>query len=101
MLRIVAFVLLIFILAGCGQETEPVSTLNVDYVPPVDYDIVLAGNFGEPRPWHFHGGLDVKTGNVEGKQIFSIADGYVARLTVNKYGFGNAERCPRYRFRRS
>ena len=90
MLRIVAFVLLIFILAGCGQETEPVSTLNVDYVPPVDYDIVLAGNFGEPRPWHFHGGLDVKTGNVEGKQIFSIADGYVSRLTVNMYGFGNA-----------
>jgi len=78
------------LLTGCGQETEPVSTLNVDYCPPVDYDIVLAGNFGEPRPWHFHGGLDVKTGNVEGKQIFSIADGYVSRLTVNMYGFGNA-----------
>ena len=60
------------------------------YRSPVDYDIVLAGNFGEPRPWHFHGGLDIKTNNQEGKQIFSIADGYVSRLTVNKYGFGNA-----------
>ena len=59
-----------------------------EYVSPVDYDIVLAGNFGEPRPWHFHGGIDVKTGNVVGKNIYAIADGYVARLTVNKYGFG-------------
>lgn len=90
MLRIVIFFLFILILTGCGQETEPVSTHDVDYVPPVDYEIVLAGNFGEPRPWHFHGGLDVKTGNVEGKQIFSIADGYVSRVTVNMYGFGNA-----------
>ena len=79
-------------LTGCGHdETEPVSTVvDYQYQSPVDYDIVLAGNFGEPRPWHFHGGLDIKTGNVEGKKVFSIADGYVSRITVNKYGFGNA-----------
>ena len=77
-------------LTGCGDNAEPVSNLNVDYQSPVDYDIMLAGNFGEPRPWHFHGGLDVKTNNQEGKQIFSIADGYVSRITVNMYGFGNA-----------
>ena len=90
MLRIAFLSCFILLLTGCDHETEPVSTLNVDYVPPVDYDIVLAGNFGEPRPWHFHGGIDVKTDNQEGKQIFSIADGYVSRLTVNMYGFGNA-----------
>ena len=77
-------------LTGCGDDAEPVSNHSVDYQSPVDYDIVLAGNFGEPRPWHFHGGLDVKTDNQEGKQIFSIADGYVSRITVNKFGFGNA-----------
>lgn len=63
--------------------------LNI-FVPPVDYDISLAGNFGEPRPHHFHGGLDVKTDNVEGKHIYAIADGYVSRITVGLYGFGNA-----------
>ena len=57
---------------------------------PVNYEILLAGNFGEPRPNHFHGGIDVKTGQVEGKPIFSIADGYVERLTVGLSGFGNA-----------
>ena len=63
--------------------------LNI-FVPPVDYDITLAGNFGEPRPSHFHGGLDIKTDNVEGKHIYAIADGYVSRVTVGLYGFGNA-----------
>lgn len=52
--------------------------------------MVLAGNFGEPRPFHFHGGLDIKTENQEGKLIHSIADGYVSRLTIGMYGFGNA-----------
>lgn len=60
------------------------------YTPPVDYDIVLAGNFGEPRPHHFHGGLDISTDNVEGKHIYAIGDGYVSRVTKGLYGFGNA-----------
>ena len=78
------------LMAACGTDEEPVACVDVEYQSPIDYDITLAGNFGEPRPWHFHGGLDIKTGNVEGKQVFSIADGYVSRLTVNKFGFGNA-----------
>ena len=63
---------------------------HVAYHSPVDYQITLAGNFGEPRPNHFHGGLDIKTDNVEGKHIYSIGDGYVSRLTVGISGFGNA-----------
>ena len=79
-----------WLLASCGEEPTADSQEPIVYTSPVDYDITLAGNFGEPRPWHFHGGIDVKTDNVEGKQIFSIAEGYVSRLTVNMYGFGNA-----------
>lgn len=66
------------------------ATSIVDYKPPVNYEISLAGNFGEPRPNHFHGGIDVKTGGVEGKQILSIADGYVSMVTIGIGGFGNA-----------
>lgn len=60
------------------------------YHPPVSYDMSLAGNFGEPRPHHFHGGLDIKTDGVEGKAVYAIGDGYVSRVTMGKYGFGNA-----------
>ena len=62
----------------------------LNFQSPVDYEISLAGNFGEPRPNHFHGGLDVRTEGREGKHIYAIADGYVSRITVGKDGFGNA-----------
>jgi len=75
---------------SCGQESKDNRQEPIVYYPPVDYEIVLAGNFGEPRPWHFHGGLDIKTNNQEGKCVFSIANGFVSRLTVGMYGFGNA-----------
>ena len=67
-----------------------ISLLLSIFTPPVDYDISLAGNFGEPRPNHFHGGLDISTDNVEGKVIYSIGDGYVSRITQGIDGFGNA-----------
>ncbi len=74
---------------GCWLLAHPLHA-HVTYHSPVDYKITLAGNFGEPRPNHFHGGLDIKTDNVEGKHIYAIGDGYVSRLTVGLYGFGNA-----------
>ena len=63
---------------------------KVIFGSPVNYPIALAGNFGEPRPNHFHGGVDVKTDGVEGKPIFSIGDGYVSHVSVGYDGFGNA-----------
>ncbi len=62
----------------------------VSYQSPIHYELSLAGNFGEPRPNHFHGGVDIKTGGVEGKPLFSVADGYVACVTVGVGGYGNA-----------
>ena len=62
----------------------------VTYISPVHFDVSLAGNFGEPRPNHFHGGLDIKTQQMEGKAVYAIGDGYVCRVTVNVGGMGNA-----------
>lgn len=63
---------------------------SLSFGSPVNGPLSLAGNFGEPRPNHFHCGIDVRTGQVEGKPIFSVADGYVSRITVGLHGFGNA-----------
>ncbi len=62
----------------------------VSYTSPVNYQVTLAGNFGEPRPNHFHGGIDIKTDRREGKMIHAIGDGYVSRIIVNRGGFGKA-----------
>lgn len=63
---------------------------SVQFHSPIADSIVLAGNLGEPRPNHFHGGVDIKTGGVEGKHIYAIGDGFVSRVTMGLYGFGNA-----------
>ncbi|WP_040303622.1 M23 family metallopeptidase [Algoriphagus machipongonensis] len=49
----------------------------------------LSGNFAELRPNHFHTGLDYKTGGVEGEPILAAADGWVYRIKVSSFGYGN------------
>ena len=61
----------------------------MQFTPPVHIPMTLAGNFGEPRPNHFHGGIDIRTERVEGLPVFSIGEGYVSRITVGN-GYGNA-----------
>lgn len=51
--------------------------------------IVLAGNFGELRPNHFHSGLDIKTQQRENLAVHAAAEGYVSRIGVSHTGFGN------------
>lgn len=58
--------------------------------PPLDIPLQLSGTFGELRTNHFHGGLDLRTGGVEGKRVLAAADGYVARINVSPYGYGKA-----------
>ena len=70
--------------------TAVISIILSIFAPPMNDFISLAGNFGEPRPHHFHGGLDVKTEGREGKHVYAIGDGYVSRVTMGLYGFGNA-----------
>ncbi|SNS14745.1 Peptidase family M23 [Belliella buryatensis] len=49
----------------------------------------LSGNFSEIRPNHFHSGIDIKIGGVDGEPILSIADGYVYRVKISSFGYGN------------
>ncbi len=39
---------------------------------------------------HFHTGLDIKTGGVEGKRIIAAEEGRVSRIAVSPYGYGRA-----------
>ena len=63
---------------------------HITFGLPVHDRVSLAGNFGEPRPNHFHGGIDIKTDGKEGKPVFSIGDGFVSQVTIGVGGYGNA-----------
>lgn len=57
---------------------------------PLDTALVLSGTFGEIRTNHFHSGIDISTGEAEGKDVLVAADGYVSRIKVAPDGFGKA-----------
>ncbi|MDR1675079.1 MAG: M23 family metallopeptidase [Tannerella sp.] len=56
---------------------------------PLDFPASLSGNFGELRANHFHSGIDFKTQGVEGKSVHAVREGYVCRIAVSPWGYGN------------
>lgn len=58
------------------------------FIWPVEAKIGLAANFGELRPNHYHMGLDCRTDQAENKLVYAAADGYVAKIKIEPWGFG-------------
>ena len=56
---------------------------------PLNIPLILSGSFGELRGNHFHSGIDIKTQGVVGKKVYAVADGYVSRIKVSPWGYGN------------
>jgi murein DD-endopeptidase MepM/ murein hydrolase activator NlpD len=71
---------------GSAQKIYP-----EDYFrSPLDFRLLLSGTFGELRANHFHSGIDIKTNGAEGASVYAVADGYVSRIKVSAFGYGNA-----------
>jgi murein DD-endopeptidase MepM/ murein hydrolase activator NlpD len=59
------------------------------FVWPVDAnEIGIVANFGELRPNHYHMGLDCRTDHHENVPVLASADGYIAKVKIEPYGFG-------------
>lgn len=67
-----------------------VSAQQTSYASPLKIETLLSSNFGEMRLNHFHSGVDIKTAGREGYKVYSVADGYIARISLNARGFGRA-----------
>ena len=73
------------------QITIITNLYSQEYSCPLNIQkCLLSGTFGELRSNHFHTGIDIKTGGVEGKEVYSIDDGYVSRIKVSAWGYGKA-----------
>ena len=57
---------------------------------PLNIPMQLAANFGAVRTNHFHMGLDLRTNSQENLPVVAAAEGYVSRVKIERYGFGNA-----------
>lgn len=80
--------LLLVSLSAFSQDKMPYPR---DYFrSPLDIPLFLSGNFGELRTNHFHAGLDFKTQQKQGLNVYAAADGYVSRIKISPYGYGKA-----------
>lgn len=76
--------LIINVLTAQNESNYP------QYPYPVKFPIYLSATFGELRNNAFHAGVDIKTGGEIGKKVYAVADGYVSRIGVSPWGYGNA-----------
>ena len=83
MKNIIFVLIIIFSITLSSQKTA-----EKDIESPIEFPILLSGNFGELRSSGFHSGIDIKTKGKEGVLIRSIDSGYVSRVQVSTSGFG-------------
>jgi len=86
---IFSFFALVFFIQSKAQNGPAVIERNY-FRDPLSVPIQLSANFGELRPNHFHMGFDIRTQSRENLPVYAAADGYISRIKVEKYGFGNA-----------
>ncbi len=67
---------------------DAITTDLSDYCWPTDAGNIVTSTFGEFRSMHFHGGIDVSTGDVTGFRVFAMRDGYVSRIRIFATGYG-------------
>ena len=61
---------------------------EADYTWPTDLSKTVTAFFGEMRPNRYHYGIDIRTYGQNGKNIYSISDGYVYRVKISSDGYG-------------
>lgn len=75
----------------CQAQFFPYKNYPRDYFTyPVVATKGYVANFGELRPNHYHMGYDFRTDQVQNKKILAAADGYIAKVKVEPFGFGQA-----------
>ena len=58
-------------------------------IRPLDVPMSFAGTYGELRHDHFHSGVDWRVGGKVGDEIHAIKSGYISRVSVSPWGYGN------------
>jgi hypothetical protein len=81
-----AFLLIFFLSYFCQAQSYPRNYFR----HPLDIPMQLVSNFGEIRTNHWHMGLDIRTQQRVNLPVRAAADGYIARVSVEPGGFGQA-----------
>jgi murein DD-endopeptidase MepM/ murein hydrolase activator NlpD len=78
----------VFFILVSAQIFPPKNYPQGYFIWPLVAKVGLAANFGELRPNHYHMGLDCKTQQRENITVVAAAEGYIAKVKIEPYGFG-------------
>jgi len=84
--RRLIFLGFLFLFHFCKAQSYPQNYFR----HPLDIPMQLVANFGEIRTNHWHMGLDIRTQHKVNLPVHAAADGYIARISVEPGGFGQA-----------
>jgi hypothetical protein len=85
---VILFSLIVFVIQA--QIFSPKNYPRDYFAYPVAATKGYAANFGELRPNHYHMGFDCRTDKAQNKKVLAAADGYIAKVKIESYGFGRA-----------
>ncbi|MFO7658171.1 MAG: M23 family metallopeptidase [Bacteroidales bacterium] len=85
--RVFSMVLFLF---GFINSYAQKSDIQYHFAPPLDIPLFLSGNFGELRSTHFHSGIDFKTQQQVGKNVYASDMGYISRIKVQSGSYGKS-----------
>ena len=71
-----------------GQLFPPKNYPQQYFQWPVAAKVALVANFGELRSNHYHMGLDMRTDQKVNVPVYAAAEGYIAKVKVEPFGFG-------------
>ncbi len=86
----ILFIFCNFIAFGQGNVSVNNTYQKNYFQNPLDIPLVLSGTFAELRNNHFHAGLDFKTQQKDGFNVYATAEGYVSRIKISHWGYGKA-----------
>ena len=75
---------------AAAQLFPPVNYPKSEFRNPLSIPISLSANFGELRSNHYHMGLDIRTQHRVNLPVHAAADGYIYKIKVEPFGFGQA-----------
>lgn len=88
-IRVLMLWLCFFMYIVCEGQVFSAKNYPKNYFKwPVGATPGIVANFGELRPNHYHMGLDCRTDKKVNTPIYAAADGYIAKVKIEPYGFG-------------
>ena len=92
---LISFSLIFCVLVGSSLPVQAQYFAKKEYPQnyfqyPIGARKALSANFGELRNNHFHMGMDCKSDQRENMPVYAAAEGYIARVKIEPWGFGQA-----------